>query len=635
MRALLRCARPLTPLAVALAVAAASRFAWLGNGQLFRDEAASWHVASFDLPDLVSIARHETFPPLYPVLLHGWLAVAGDDEAALRTLSVLVGFATIVVTWRWARGFLSPAGAFVAALVVGVGPAALAIDREARMYALEALAATSAWFLIWRVISAPLSRVQSACQLIALSIAVAGEVWTISLGIPTAGLQVVACAGIWAWLRRSDPPTARRTLRALGSVVVGGSTLLPWLPSLMALADDGQPFWTPRPNVVSIFETMGSWVAGPHFGMLTPVLGLGVAGVIAAGILSLWSAPDAAPFPDRPARERRLAAVVLLASLSLIPVVWAYSQGRSIYDDRYFAELTPMFALSTVAALTTISRIGRQASTRRSRDAALAAKWATVAALTLSMIGGSGDVLATSVTDLGMDPGRQVAQELIRRARPGDVILTLNAQSYFPLRYYLERPGWLSAHGVRLLDWHRPNSAFFTGWQDIPVDRLVDARRIETTGWHRCTGLRDGGTIWLVTVVDPPVELPKFEPLNTGELVSTQRIDVQGNGRSGEIVAAHPIASGNPNAARPEVGARGGPRSLEIRNESARRNLGPASFARSENRSSRSVLRGPFGQELLYRPDGDPCQSLIHHFWRKGRVAARSPTTSAHSRRIA
>ncbi len=79
------------PLLGVVALAAGIRSLNLGDAQLFRDEATSWYLASQSPGDLLRLTSHETFPPLYVLLLKLWTAMFGDSEAALRSISVVGG----------------------------------------------------------------------------------------------------------------------------------------------------------------------------------------------------------------------------------------------------------------------------------------------------------------------------------------------------------------------------------------------------------------------------------------------------------------------------------------------------------------------------------------------------------------
>lgn len=85
----------------------------------------------------------EPHPPLYALILRGWMRVAGDGEAALRALSVLASVATIAVAaagaWSLAGPVAGPRAGVAAALLLAAAPLEVAYAQEARAYALVAL----------------------------------------------------------------------------------------------------------------------------------------------------------------------------------------------------------------------------------------------------------------------------------------------------------------------------------------------------------------------------------------------------------------------------------------------------------------------------------------------------------------
>jgi 4-amino-4-deoxy-L-arabinose transferase-like glycosyltransferase len=536
----------MAPLAAIVTVGIVARVAYLGEPQLSRDEAASWYLASQPLGTLLRLSTHETFPPLYLLLLKAWMAIFGDAEAAIRSLSVAAGVGTILISWRWARDSVGGSGAAVVGLLVALSPALVLDSRNARMYGLETFFAVGGWWLVWRLVAhgAGLARGRRLVLAAALVLFVAGEVWSMSLGIPAAALQLAFAAIAAVWLR------SRVAVLAGGCVLLGAITVAPWLPNLLSVAANGQSFWTATPDGRSIAETVGGWLIGGAGGW--PVGAILVAGAVLtcglamSGFAILWQG-----LPGRPAagggepgstpgglgRDRLLPLAIVLA-VGLVPVLWTYSQVRSIYDPRYLGSAFPPFAIAVAASLAFVARrvdlprhrIGP--TTRR-----LLALLAILTIVSPVAIGAAGAVERwRSQTE--RDPAREMAQTLSGLVGPGDVVLTLNAQSYFPLRYYLVRSGDAGRLGVRLFDWHRPSAAFFTGWQDIEDAEILDASRIEALGWEGAAHLAPGGSLWLVSLVDPGYEFPLFAPLQTGAVREIRRIDVGSSAQVREAIPA-------------------------------------------------------------------------------------------------
>lgn len=519
------------------------RAAYLGEPQLVRDEATSWYLASQSPADLLRLASHETFPPLYVLLLRGWMTALGDSEAALRSLSVLAGIGTVLVTWRWARDVLGNGGALLAGFLAALSPALVLNSRDARMYSLETFLATTAWWLLWLLLSDPFDRFARRQVALAtgLALAVAGEVWTMSLGIPTAGLQLALALIGLAWLRN------RVAVVATGCVVLGTASLAPWLPNLLAVAVNGQAFWTPRPDLGSIAATLSGWLPG-DLGALSPIV-IVLAGACAlVGLTAAFlgrSTNEPAGFEGRQLtnwgfRRDRLLALAIALAFSLVPVVWVYSQLRSIYDPRYFGAAFPPVAIALASAAVMAARDLKPHLRVVGRLPAEALPILLAFPILAATAFGTAREVDASRRDAAVEPGRQTAQELAALVHSGDAVITLNAQTFFPLRYYLYDTGVAQRLGITLYDWHRPTAAFFTGWEDIDDASIVDAARVAGLGWHGAVPLAPGGRLWLVTLVDPGYEYPLFSPLQTGELVVLQTIVVHGGGVTAEIREAVP-----------------------------------------------------------------------------------------------
>jgi len=78
-------------------VAFALRTYLLGATNLWWDEAYSVWLARRPLTELLRTTAFDVHPPLYYVLLRGWMELAGDSEFSLRYLSVAGGVLTVVL----------------------------------------------------------------------------------------------------------------------------------------------------------------------------------------------------------------------------------------------------------------------------------------------------------------------------------------------------------------------------------------------------------------------------------------------------------------------------------------------------------------------------------------------------------
>ena len=135
-------------IAAVLLLALGLRLYHLDAQSLWNDEGTSVALAQRDLATIARHASYDIHPPLYYFLLHGWVAVAGTSEAAVRSLSMLAGVALVAGVWALARRLSGPTVAALAALLAAVAPFQVHYSQEARMYiwaALFALLATIAF----------------------------------------------------------------------------------------------------------------------------------------------------------------------------------------------------------------------------------------------------------------------------------------------------------------------------------------------------------------------------------------------------------------------------------------------------------------------------------------------------------
>jgi mannosyltransferase len=122
-------------------LAAGLRFATLGVQAYHHDEIVTasrvlradfWHAMN-------AVGFSESAPPLYYALAWLWTQLAGSGEFGLRSLSALVGVATVPVAYLLGVEVRGRRAGIVAAALVAVNPMLLWYSQEARGYALLVL----------------------------------------------------------------------------------------------------------------------------------------------------------------------------------------------------------------------------------------------------------------------------------------------------------------------------------------------------------------------------------------------------------------------------------------------------------------------------------------------------------------
>ncbi|MCK6625983.1 MAG: glycosyltransferase family 39 protein [Anaerolineae bacterium] len=116
---------------------------------LWGDEGWSIYFAAQSLPQLLALTAIDIHPPLYYLLLQGWLGLAGFGAETARFFSVIAGTALIPTVAVLGRRLLGRRVGVAAAGIVAVMPMAVYYAQEVRMYGLVTLLGVlSTYFLL-------------------------------------------------------------------------------------------------------------------------------------------------------------------------------------------------------------------------------------------------------------------------------------------------------------------------------------------------------------------------------------------------------------------------------------------------------------------------------------------------------
>ncbi|WP_429528434.1 glycosyltransferase family 39 protein [Pseudomonas frederiksbergensis] len=117
-----------------LVLAALVRFYDLTAAAIWGDEGSSLLMSQYSLGDIWFHAAHDVHPPLYFMLLHGWIELFGDGIFSIRSLSALPGIATVALGFWLVRLVANPRAALLAGLLLALLPTAVRYSQEVRMY---------------------------------------------------------------------------------------------------------------------------------------------------------------------------------------------------------------------------------------------------------------------------------------------------------------------------------------------------------------------------------------------------------------------------------------------------------------------------------------------------------------------
>lgn len=453
------------------------------------DEAFSWMLIERDsFSSMWSAITKDVHPPLYYCLLRVWCSVigyfsAGDSVLSMRSLSVLCGVITIVLTARFARSCVPECAAnrrwatVVASLLVALSGPLVRWSQEVRMYSLgTALALASSYSLLRALRASERTRRAWTVYVVWATL----FLYTHNYGLLTVGAQGLICLTCWQQLSAE----VRRAVLAAFAVL--GGAYLPWLLVLVRQTQQVQhDYWIPHltlwtvPDAWSLLLFPGfPFAAPPHW----------ISGSLFLGLVAmLWSVSR----PDRNARVgtrhtteqsrreqgRAARATVLLAagpsafsaliSLTLTPITFY----------RYFLFSLPFLL---IALATWIARL-RSAGWRWLLSVWMCVNFAIV----------YGDYWRQ--LDIPRRGGVQAAVDAIRQSdelqsdEPGasstdaaPVLLVLDSTTFPAAKYYWPHPSRIAVFEDQqeMKNWQAAPVLTFADMVDNPQQLCVECRRI-------------------------------------------------------------------------------------------------------------------------------------------------------------
>ena len=138
-----------------LLLAFALRIYTLGERELTFDEVGSVFIAARGPLGLLAYLRDaiREHPPVYYLLLSLWMPLVGRSEFAVRFLSVVIGSATVAVTYQLIRKAAGQPVALLATFLLVLAPFHVRVSQDARMYGVLALFNLLSIFIFVRLLS--------------------------------------------------------------------------------------------------------------------------------------------------------------------------------------------------------------------------------------------------------------------------------------------------------------------------------------------------------------------------------------------------------------------------------------------------------------------------------------------------
>ncbi|MEW5720005.1 MAG: glycosyltransferase family 39 protein [Chloroflexota bacterium] len=397
-----------------LLLAAALRFYRAGEMSLRADEAVNLLLALKEPDEIVrTFIADDPHQPLYYLILHFWMRVAGTTELAARFPTIFAGVALVALVYVWARQLFPrrPVIARIAAALAAINPSLIWDAQDVYMYALLA----------------PMLLVSFIAFLRAQRPDAAWTDWIVYVITSAASLHLhyfaafalAAQGAVWLFFVAARQMPARK---AIAWIVAGGVIVLLFLPWLVVAFPMLTSFKTDFLIAASVPEmlmrALNAFSIGRTDARLLPtvvdpqignILSLGFLGIFVYGLAS---------------KDDLFARATLFVYLTgALIAIFLFSIWRfPIFDERYILFLTPAFALIVARGLA-IAR----------------ARWRWSSILTFAFVGlASANSLCNYfyVPAFAKSPDwRGFVQYIVTAAQPGDVVLQNYPDPALP--YYL------------------------------------------------------------------------------------------------------------------------------------------------------------------------------------------------------
>jgi hypothetical protein len=426
-------------LAIGAAILAAIVFRFVTRSDLWSDEALSVNIANLPVHQLRDALKQDGAPPLYYVLLHGWMRIFGSGDFTVRAMSGVFSLATLPLVWAAGRRLDQRRAAlalptedrstvaWAGVLLLASSPFAIRYATETRMYALVMFLAACGYLAVLAAFDAPtLPRLAAVAAVTGLLLYT--HYWSFALVIVVAGF-LVACA--------VQGTHRRAALRLLVAVGAGCLTFVPWLPTfLYQERHTGTPWGDP------LSPASGTRAAILGFGGTTRTLAWGLLLLV---LLALFArALDRRHVEiDLWTRAGMRGEIAVAFGTLWCGLILSYG-SKSTFDPRYASVMFPLFLLAAAFGVAAFqSRIFRYGI--------------VVLAVALGFSAGVKNV-RTNRTQAA-----QVASAIEASAKPGDLVLYCPDSTGPDVDRLL--PGWRGLREATFPDFQGPQRIDWVDYQ--------------------------------------------------------------------------------------------------------------------------------------------------------------------------
>lgn len=341
-------------LVIALCLGAVLRIYEITDRSLWFDEAFSWRLVLFPIPEMFERAAADVHPPLYYVLLKAWATIFGTSLAALRGFSVTFGLASILMAYRFAAtAWQSRFVGVLTALAVAVAGWQISYAWEARMYTLGIFLSLLA---SWLLIKAVRAERRQGMLWIAYAVTAAAFAYTHYFAFFTLAAHALFIVGSILQKtkgRIGEIIQSPRFWWAFVAALLAIALYSPWIPIFLRQnAQVQDSYWVPP---------IGGWsIPDTFYRMFIPLVGIPPHqgfGIVLASIPIIFTVGLWILLPIMSRRSNGGASLtVLSAATPFILAILVSLIGQSLYQDRFLV-FTHVFILTAIAA--TIGQLPR------------------------------------------------------------------------------------------------------------------------------------------------------------------------------------------------------------------------------------------------------------------------------------
>ena len=483
---------------IPLGIIAGLVFVFVGNGRpLWLDEVSSLVLARDNLQGLLEHLRNDDNLPAYYLILHQWMALLGDSEAAARGLSGLLYLATVGIVILIALYlFNDKRSAYYSGFFYLISTQAIHQAQNIRSYALLGFCASLSTLFYIRLLRSATPALKDTIACVAVNVFGSfTHIWFLFL------IAAEFVVGLWFIPRRYFLRVAM-----LASLTVFPFAMLWGLPLLNQLGNGATASlnsWMPSFQwlfVPDIFlQYYGGMMAGAYFYI--------------ACILLVLPFRDVAFCSFLHQTPIRILIALVAAAISLSMVVCVF---KPIYwPGRYTIIALP--ALASIVGVT----LARFAN----RPLLLCFCYALLVLTIVNQVGSRNDLFASQLPPRQSD--RYTAAFIRDHARKNDV-LVFTSLSRVAVDYYLKQYGYGEYFREMSFPLEIDHHPF---WRDVSVMLRnrhlleVEAERAVET-WKQAA-VRDGSTIWVLYGGDLPVSEILKQQLDR-RLTLEQELGLQG-----------------------------------------------------------------------------------------------------------